>query len=256
MIAIAPAPRREAGRLLNAKVAEVRFITVVLSFACPAVAAWLSRCAILDAGGQTFAGDNALGRMVPRNRTREAGPGGWGGLREAIGTGTRSWRCLARKRWANGDHSIGPRLGPVANARGGRASSESTTGQGKGSVPDNLAGGRARPRSTWPGTPFAARLVSLPFRVSCRGTARFVSAPVAELLHLYRACFDRIAMRKTHPSVRQRCRCDCRIADHLISSIFGLVMDLATYRQVLCGPALPSRVRQLHRGAWTGLSMG
>ena len=133
---------------------------------------------------------------------------------------------------------------------------KSTTGQGKGSVPDNLAGGRARPRSTWPGTPFAARLVSLPFRVSCRGTAKFVSAPVAELLHLYRACFDRIAMRKTHPSVRQRCRCDCRIADHLISSIFGLVMDLATYRQVLCGPALPSRVRQLHRGAWTGLSMG
>jgi hypothetical protein len=31
-------------------------------------------------------------------------------------------------------------------------------------------------------------------------------------------------------------------------------MDLATYRQVRCGPALPvcSRVRQLHRGAWTG----
>jgi hypothetical protein len=68
MIAIAPALRREAGQLLNAKVAEVRFITVVLSFACPAVVAWLSRCAILDAGGETFAGDNALGRMVPRNR--------------------------------------------------------------------------------------------------------------------------------------------------------------------------------------------
>src|SRR5580692_946072 len=68
MIAIAPAPRREAGQVLNAMVAEVRFITGVLSFACPAVVAWLSRCAILDAGGETFAGDNALGRMVPRNR--------------------------------------------------------------------------------------------------------------------------------------------------------------------------------------------
>jgi hypothetical protein len=34
-----------------------------------------------------------------------------------------------------------------------------------------------------------------------------------------------IAMRKNHPSVRQRCRRDCRTADHLISSVFRLVMD-------------------------------
>ena len=46
-------------------------------------------------------------------------------------------------------------------------------------------------------------------------------------------------MRKNHLSVRQRCRRDCRTADHLISPVFGLVMDLATYRQVRRGPALP-----------------
>ena len=88
-------------------------------------------------------------------------------------------------------------------------------------------GGRARPRSSWPGTPFAARLV-------CRRTAGI--DPMAALLHLYRDCFDHNAMREIHPSVRQR---DCRIADHLISPVFGRVMDLATYRQVRCGPALP-----------------
>src|SRR5205807_8964580 len=37
MIAIAPATRREPGQLRNAKVEEVRLITVVLSFACPEV---------------------------------------------------------------------------------------------------------------------------------------------------------------------------------------------------------------------------
>jgi FixJ family two-component response regulator len=59
---------------------------------------------------------------------------------------------------------------------------------------------------------------------------------MAALLHLYRDCFDHNAMREIHPSVRQR---DCRIADHLISPVFGRVMDLATYRQVRCEPALP-----------------
>jgi hypothetical protein len=70
------------------------------------------------------------------------------------------------------------------------------------------------------------RLVSLPFCMLCAGQQ-----------DSYRPV--RIAMRKNHLSVRQRCRRDCRTADHLISSVFGLVMDLATYRQVRCGPALP-----------------
>jgi hypothetical protein len=68
------------------------------------------------------------------------------------------------------------------------------------------------------------RLVSLPFCMLCAGQQ-----------DSYRPV--RIAMRKNHLSVRQRCRRDCRTADHLISSVFRLVMDLATYRQVRCGPA-------------------
>jgi hypothetical protein len=78
---------------------------------------------------------------------------------------------------------------------------------------------------------------------------------MAALLHLYRDCFDHNAMREIHPSVRQR---DCRIADHLISPVFGRVMDLATYPKSDAGQLSPfcSRVRQLHRGAWTGRSMG
>ena len=96
------------------------------------------------------------------------------------------------------------------------------------------------------------RLVSLPFCMLCAGQQDSYR-PVRPNCCIC-ATIASIAMRKNHPSVRQRCRRDCRIADHLISSVFGLVMDLATYRQVRCGPALPvcSRVRQLHRGAWTG----
>ena len=73
MIASAPAMKGEAGQLLNAKVGEVRFVTVVLSFACPAVVAWLYRRGVLDMGRKTFIQDNTMGRMAPCNGTQGLG---------------------------------------------------------------------------------------------------------------------------------------------------------------------------------------
>jgi hypothetical protein len=73
MIASAPAMKGEAGQLLSAEVGQVRFVTVVLSFACPAVVAWLYRRGVLDMGRKTFIQDNTMGRMAPCNGTQGLG---------------------------------------------------------------------------------------------------------------------------------------------------------------------------------------
>src|ERR1700724_2919963 len=113
MIAIAPATRREAGQLLNAKVGEARFITVVLSFACPAVVAWLSRCEILDAGGLSSGitpwdewyhamalAKLDLGGEATCERRSVQGPGHGGASPEKVG----QWRPFHRpKAWRRGE---------------------------------------------------------------------------------------------------------------------------------------------------------
>jgi hypothetical protein len=86
MIASAPAMKGEAGQLLSAEVGQVRFVTVVLSFACPAEVAWLYRRGVLDMGRKTFIQNNTMGRMAPCNARR-----GWGGHQRP-----RAWLWTAK----------------------------------------------------------------------------------------------------------------------------------------------------------------
>jgi len=73
------------------------------------------------------------------------------------------------------------------------------------------------------------------------GKVRFITA--VPLLHALRSCWQylypiaSIAMRRIlHRSATMALR--CRTAGHLLSSVFALVMDSATYRQVRYCPAL------------------
>src|ERR1700730_10223017 len=122
---------------------------------------------------QTFVGDNALGRTVARNGTREAGPAGE--ATEAIGPGTRSWRCLARK---------GRPMATIPSAQG--LAARRLLGElGLRHSPP----GRARDECGQLGRGRAFKLVmagdavcsALGVCVSYQSTAILVSTPVAEL---------------------------------------------------------------------------